>query len=582
MKQKIKDFSSSHKNFLLYVIIGCAGVILDFIAFLILYNLLGVNPVVATMISVLLGITINFALNAVFNFKKTNKLHIRYLSFLTVGLSGLLISTYILAFGEVFDFNANIVKIASLPIIVVYQYFLNKNISFRDIGKNTTLRSLTVSAVKKHWGLIAINVIFLICALSFVKSVPFLEAKFWMDTAPDEVGHFRYNTEFMLRYHRLPVSGKDDVEAYQSCKQRDYGKVPCTYSYVVFPGANYVFSAATSKIVTSTFDVAPIKGARISSVLWGLAFINFMYLLAVRLTSNRRIAWSIAALALIPQVIFTFSYLNQDAHSLAISAICVYALIRLLQDKSTSSIILAAISFGALLPLAKYNYFLLIPVIGIVLVAASLFKKLSWSVFLKVTIGAFVAFMAFSSFWFIRNAILYQDPLGQSFVIDEMSKYAPLGSEIALNLKNLEMYTNMNFFDILYRSFFLTFGSMAHFMPVDRYGILQLLLLGLVAVYAYIAYHTQPAKVRLYLFILLISFATLLAAAIGLVLYNSLVYDFQPQGRYLYLILAPLAALIGLAYRLQPRMKYVLWGMLFIIGYVLFNAIDVYMRNYLA
>ncbi len=582
MKQKIKTLAKNHRHFVMYSAIGVTGVVLDYLVFLFLYNVLGINPIVATMLSVLLGITSNFIFNTLFNFKKTNKLHLRYLSFLAVGLSGLLISTYILAFGEVFAFDANIVKLTSLPIIVLYQYFLNKNISFKDIDKHTTLRGIVMNGLKKHWGLVVVNIIFLFCALSFVKAIPFNEPSVWMDTAPDEGGHFRYNTEFMLRYHRLPVSGKDDVDAYQSCKPRDYGKVPCTYSYAVFPAANYVFAATTSKVATSLFDLSPIKGARLASIIWGIVFVNFLYLIAIRLSKNRRVSWVITSLALIPQVIFTFSYLNQDAHSLAISAICIYALVRVLQTKTTGSIILAAISFGALLPLAKYNFFLLIPAIGLVLLLAAFMKHLSWTTLLKILTSSIIAFALFSSFWFIRNTVLYHDPLGQNFVIQEMAKYAPLGNEIPLTLSNLEMYTNMKFFDILYRSFFVAFGAMAHFLNPDRYGVLQMLLLALIASYAIIVYYTKSIRTRYYLGVLLVAILTLLGAAVGMVLYNSLVYDFQPQGRYLYLILAPLAACLAFAYRLQPQMKYVLWGVLFTICYVFFNAIEVYMRIYLS
>lgn len=582
MKQKANNLYESHRSFILYALIGCTGVALDFIAFLFLYNVLHVNAVVATIVSVLLGITCNFILNTLFNFKKTNKLHLRFLSFLLIGLSGLMISTYILAFGEVFAFDANIVKVVSLPIIVVYQYILNKNFSFKDIDDHTTLRSIIGDLFKKHWGLMLLNIVFLVIALSFVKSVPFIGAQLWIDTAPDEVGHFRYNTEFMLRYNKLPVSGKDDIDAYTSCKARDFGIVPCTYSYTVFPAVNYVFAATTSKVATSITDIAAFKGARLASIIWGLIFLNFLYLIAIRITKNRRIAWVIASIALIPQVIFTFSYLNQDAHSLAISAVCVYALVRLLQNKDMSSILIAAFSFGALLPVAKYNYFLLIPAIGIILIAATVTRYLSWKTLLKVLGASIIFFAIFSSFWFIRNTALYHDPLGQNFVIQEMSKYAPLGNQVEFNLGNLEIYTKMNFFEILYKSFFVAFGSMAHFMQPDKYGILQLLLLTLIAVYLYILYHVGTARKRLYLSMLLVAFASLLAAAIGLVLYNSFVYDFQPQGRYLYLVIAPLAACLAMAYRIEPKMKTMLWGVLFVVGYVLFNGLEVYMRNYLA
>lgn len=581
MKTKIKSLANKHKNFVSYSIIGVSGVILDFLAFLLLFNVFHVDAVIATSISVFLGITSNFILNAYLNFKKTDRILLRYLSFVSVGLSGLLISIYILALGKVFTFDPNLMKLASIPIIVIYQYLLNKAISFGEIGHKTTLRGLARSFFSKNWGLVIINIIFIISALFFVKSIPLALESAWMNTAPDEGGHYAYNTQFMLKNHRLPVSGKDDVSAYESCRENKYGIVPCVYSYVVFPGANYVFAATNAVAINSLTGVSYEKGARLASVLWGIVFLNFLYLIAVRLTKNRRVGWAVASMALIPQVIFTSSYLNQDAHSLAISAVAIYALIRLLQDKTTISIIIASFAFGALLPLAKYNYFVLIPFIALTLGVFTIKRTIKLSLLLRVVGGAVLAFLIFSSFWFIRNYFLYHDFFGQDFVISEMSKYAPLGHEQPLTLHTLQTYAQMNFFEILFKSFFLTFGSMVHFMQLDRYVIIHTGLLALLGGYLYIIYKTKEIHAKIHLSIVLAVFLALLLSLIALVFYNSIKYDFQPQGRYLYPVLAPLAACLGWAYYKNRNTKYILLGIVFIVGFCLFNAIDIVMRNYL-
>lgn len=561
--------------------IGVSGVILDFLTFLLLFNVFHIDAVIATSISVLVGITSNFILNAKLNFKKTDRLFLRYLSFLSIGLSGLLISIYILAFGKVFLFDANLMKLASIPVIVIYQYFLNKTISFREINSKTTLRGLFKSFLSRNWGLIIVNIVFIASALLFVKSIPLALESAWMNTAPDEGGHYAYNTQFMLKNHRLPVSGKDDVSAYQSCRENKYGVVPCVYSYVVFPGANYVFAATNAVALNSLTGVSYEKGARLASVLWGVVFLNFLYLIAMRLTKNRRFSWGVASIALIPQVIFTSSYLNQDAHSLAISAVCIYALIRLLQDKNTLSIIIASFAFGALLPLAKYNYFIFIPFIAAALVVFTAIKTIKPSLLLKLIAGTLLAFLVFSSFWFIRNYFLYHDFLGQNFVISEMAKYAPLGHEQPLTLQTIQTYAQMNFFEILFKSFFLTFGSMVHFMQLDRYVVVHTTLLLLLGGFMYMIYKAKDRLTRIHLSIVLGVFLALLFCSIALIFYNSIKYDFQPQGRYLYPILAPLAACLGWAYYKDRNTKYILFGIVFIVGFCLFNAVDIFIRNYL-
>src|SRR3989338_2012861 len=577
----LKKIYKKYSQFIHYGIIGVSGVILDFIAFLVLYNVLGVNPVVATCISVLIGITNNFILNTRYNFKKTDKLLLRYLSFLIVGLSGLLISMFILAFGQVFALDVNLMKLASLPVIVVYQYFLNKSVSFKEIDPKTTLVGIARKISMKNWGLILINLIFIVSALFFVKMIPFETGLNPYDSGPDESVHYRYNTGFLLEKHRLPVSGEDDIPLYKACGVREFGLVTCTYSYQVFPAANYIFSAVISTIATSVSNISPVTGARLAAVVWGILFLNLLYIIAFRLTKRRDISWLIASLALIPQVIFTFSYTNQNAHSMAISALCIYSLIRLFQDRNKASIILASLAFGALLPLAKYNYFILVPFIGIVLIGLGVAKQLTFRLITKVLVGSIIAFIIFSSFWFIRNVVLYGDITGQNFVVSEMAKYAPLGHAAPLNMATLEMVTQMNFFETLYRSFFVAYGSMAHYLTDGQYAVLQLLLLTALAGYGCIIYTAKNLKTKIHLLGYLLTFLVILVFAIALVLFNSVHYNFQPQGRYLYPILAPLAGLLALAYLKDKRVNFILLILLFIILFCSFNSLDLVMRNYL-
>ena len=55
----------------------------------------------------------------------------RFLSFFTVGLLGLLLSTVIIALGEKLNWDIFITKIGSIFIVAMVQFILNKLVSFK-------------------------------------------------------------------------------------------------------------------------------------------------------------------------------------------------------------------------------------------------------------------------------------------------------------------------------------------------------------------------------------------------------------------------------------------------------------------
>jgi putative flippase GtrA len=99
--------------------------------FYVLFNVMGVNYLIANAVSMSLGITNNFVLNAFFNFKKTDQFIIRFLKFYMVGILGILISNAILfIFHDLLGLDANIVKAISIVFIAILQFLLNKRVSF--------------------------------------------------------------------------------------------------------------------------------------------------------------------------------------------------------------------------------------------------------------------------------------------------------------------------------------------------------------------------------------------------------------------------------------------------------------------
>lgn len=115
----------------LYVFIGLSAVVVDYGAFFVLHNKFHWNAIAATAISVFMATVYAFFLNAYFNFRKTDRLFMRFLSYFAVSGTGLLISMLILFFfSHRSGFDPNIVKAVSIPFIVGLQYVLNVFVSF--------------------------------------------------------------------------------------------------------------------------------------------------------------------------------------------------------------------------------------------------------------------------------------------------------------------------------------------------------------------------------------------------------------------------------------------------------------------
>ncbi len=121
-----------HKKVVLYFIFGCTAAAVDLFVYLFLFNVMHVAAVTSTVISISLATIIGFVLNALINFQVSNRLLLRFFSYAAVSGVGMLISSVMLyVFHELQGFDGNIIKIISLPIIFLVQYFLNSRISFR-------------------------------------------------------------------------------------------------------------------------------------------------------------------------------------------------------------------------------------------------------------------------------------------------------------------------------------------------------------------------------------------------------------------------------------------------------------------
>ena len=128
----IAQILKNSKNFILYCIIGCSGALLDFILYTLLIKYFSIHYLFSNVFSTTLGITNNFFLNTYFNFKVSDKLFKRFISFFSIGIFGMVISEvmlYILI--ENLGVDEIISKIISIFVITIIQFTLNKLITFK-------------------------------------------------------------------------------------------------------------------------------------------------------------------------------------------------------------------------------------------------------------------------------------------------------------------------------------------------------------------------------------------------------------------------------------------------------------------
>jgi putative flippase GtrA len=126
-------FLNRHKQFVRYGLIGITGASIDFLLFAVLSN--HMFYLSANIISVSVGITNNFTLNTLFNFKVKSKFLIRFLSFYSIGLFGLLISSLLLTvLVSNLGLNHLLSKLITMGAVVAFQYYLNSRLTFRTIN----------------------------------------------------------------------------------------------------------------------------------------------------------------------------------------------------------------------------------------------------------------------------------------------------------------------------------------------------------------------------------------------------------------------------------------------------------------
>lgn len=135
--QFVKQLYSNFRNLILYGIIGTCSSGLDFLLYTLFVEVFGWHYILSNCFSVLAGITTSFTLNRNYNFRIKDKTRQRFAIFLTIGLCGMLFSNFILYLCiDVVAWNKIVSKLLSIVLVVVFQFLLNKYITFKPSRNN--------------------------------------------------------------------------------------------------------------------------------------------------------------------------------------------------------------------------------------------------------------------------------------------------------------------------------------------------------------------------------------------------------------------------------------------------------------
>ena len=120
-------------KFITYLFIGGFAASIDVGIFIFLHELINIKPLISHSISVPISAIFSFSANAYFNFRKSDLLFYRFVSFSIVIAIGYLLGILIIfTIDDVLQLGGTIGKLFSLPFVVTLQFYLNSKITFKD------------------------------------------------------------------------------------------------------------------------------------------------------------------------------------------------------------------------------------------------------------------------------------------------------------------------------------------------------------------------------------------------------------------------------------------------------------------
>lgn len=359
--------------------------------------------------------------------------------------------------------------------------------------------------------------------------------------APDEL--MRYDvTRFLFDHNRLPVG--NELVSHWGFSYAHYPAVLCSQ-------LGYVFMKIASLFTKN--DNMLLLAARMVSVFCGTGTVYFNIRASKQLFYSPARWVLIVLVAAMPQAVFLYSYVNNDSVAVFGTAMIFYAwTLAMVEgwDYKNATLLAVGISVCAL---AYYNSYTWILCSMIFFLATSFIREkehMGKTIKLAAYIVAVVLLLI--SYGFIRHLVLYNDLLGfktcayygELYAIHELKPSVRTSlAEMGISFSTMLFGTGYNWFEISWKSFIGTFGYMTEWCPEIVYIIVTgIVFLG--CIFALTKYlksmigQLDKNRMQSY-FHLCLAICAVVTVILSII--QSYYRDFQPQGRYCYPALIPLA-----------------------------------------
>ena len=388
--------------------------------------------------------------------------------------------------------------------------------------------------------------VLLSCMLTFAIIQPFGDG-------PDEINRFKV-VEYIYEHGSIPRG--DDPEVILDGYGGSYAFQPML-TYMIDGYLLRCFSALEPSLEMRVFI------SRLVSIFIGCITALYVKKLGDLLFENKKTAWAFTlAVVFLPQNLFIHTYVNTDSMGLLSIAIVLHALLYGLKDDFSKRTCIELAVGVILCALSYYNCYgiILCAVLFFLAYFARFFRSnadsstaitipvYDYRSLLKKGIFISVIVLLCISWWFIRNAILYN---GDFLALEArnicaaqtgLEDYNPYTRDTCqrLGLTLKEMVFGTNYFTLVWKSFIAMFGPMLipthHYIYMAYKNLFFIAVIGLLIPFKTSALIWVKTKQKW-----LVHFTMILGIIIPVVLalYYSYTFDFQPQGRYYLPIVIP-------------------------------------------